>query len=494
MGLLACVEIRALPLQLLMRAHPDWRHMSVVVLDREKPTGVIQWANERATAKRIFPGMRFASGVSIDRELRGGVMPDADIAQAVNGICHNLWRFSPAIEPSATEPGVFWLDVSGLHSIFPSLDTWASDIHDDLRRRGYTAVVIVGFTKFGTYAAAKASDRNRVFPSREHERAFVAQVNIERVIRDARFRDRLFRLNVRTLGGLLRLTGDGLHKRFGSEARALYELASCDGWDMLQPKQLYEPVERREPLDYPEDSSERLVFRFAGMLHALLAELQARHEVLRTLHFSLRLGDGTDYEDDVSPAVPTLDATQILSILRLRLESITLSASVMEITARALGVGVSYEQLGLFEATAQRNIEAAQRFYAKIRAKRGHDRVVVARLQDGQLPEAKFTWEPLDKLVIPKAIDVAVAPLVRVIFSPPIELPGRERHEPDGWLIAGLSEGPVEEVIGPQDIWGGWWTNEIRRAYYYVRTRSGRWLWIYNDSIRRRWYLHGEVQ
>jgi protein ImuB len=85
-------------------------------------------------------------------------------------------------------------------------------------------------------------------------------------------------------------------------------------------------------------------------------------------------------------------------------------------------------------------------------------------------------------------------PLVRRIYRPAMPLPPRDRHEPDGWLIAGVSEGPVEEVIGPQLITGGWWRAEVARAYYYVRTRNGRWFWIYHDLKRRRWFLQGEVQ
>jgi len=34
----------------------------------------------------------------------------------------------------------------------------------------------------------------------------------------------------------------------------------------------------------------------------------------------------------------------------------------------------------------------------------------------------------------------------------------------------------------------------VVRKYYYVRTRSNRWLWIYHDGLRRRWFLQGEVQ
>ncbi len=120
--------------------------------------------------------------------------------------------------------------------------------------------------------------------------------------------------------------------------------------------------------------------------------------------------------------------------------------------------------------------------------------MLIAHPHEGHLPETQYAWEPLARLASPRPTAPGVRPLVRRIHTPPIELPSRDRHEPDGWLIAGVAEGPVEEVIGPQLVSGGWWAREVSRAYYYVRTRSGRWLWIYHDTTRRRWLLQGEVQ
>ena len=189
-----------------------------------------------------------------------------------------------------------------------------------------------------------------------------------------------------------------------------------------------------------------------------------------------------------------MDANQILLLLRLRLGALTLSASVMEIKARAVGVPSSHRQLALFQESALHNVEAADRAFAKICAELDNDAVVCARLCEGQLPEAQYAWERLQTLVVPKPPRVASRQLVRLIYTPPVELPPSDRREPDGWLIAGIAEGPVEEVIGPQIVSGGWWTKEVCRAYFYVRTRSGRWLWIYRDHRRRRWFLQGEVQ
>ena len=109
-----------------------------------------------------------------------------------------------------------------------------------------------------------------------------------------------------------------------------------------------------------------------------------------------------------------------------------------------------------------------------------------------------FSWELFQRFSPPQPTEPAARPLLRRFYNPPIALPFRERHEPDGWLISGMADGPVEEVIGPHIVSGGWWTREtareVSRAYHYVRTRSGRWLWIYRDLKRRRWFLHGEVQ
>lgn len=83
--------------------------------------------------------------------------------------------------------------------------------------------------------------------------------------------------------------------------------------------------------------------------------------------------------------------------------------------------------------------------------------------------------------------------MVRRYFHPPIPLPMRSKHEPDGWILD-FADGPVEEVLGPHVLHGGWWLREVRRDYYYARTRNGRWLWVYHDRRRRRWFLQGEVE
>lgn len=489
----ACVDIQALPLQLLLRAHADWRHKPAVVVDRDKPQGVILWVNREAHARRILPGMRYAAGLALARDLRGGCVDDAAIDAAVETVLQRLWSFSPQIEPAAAEPGVFWLNASGLSPIFPSLRTWAASIREDLLEEHLRAVVGVGFSRFGSYAAAKASGRNVLFGSLEEEQRHIRRIPIERILRDANLRDTLLKLGVVSLGQFIDLPAEGIRKRFGAEAEALHALARGAGWTPLQPREIFEPVELHTDFDWPEEKVERLMLRLGRMLQDALAELARRHEILNTAEIALLLDNGLEQHERIAPAAPTRDRHQILLLIRLRMERIELPAGVCEMILRAEGVPIVEGQLEMFRE-ARRSYDDAQRAFATIRAEFGNDAVLCAELQAGHLPEAQYDWKRLETLGTPQPARDTTPGLVRRIYTPAVQLPPRERHEPDGWMVAGLREGPVEEVLGPYYVSGGWWRREKTRAYHYVRTRSGRWFWIYRDEIRNRWFLHGEVQ
>ncbi|MBX3179642.1 MAG: DNA polymerase Y family protein [Candidatus Hydrogenedentes bacterium] len=494
MDRMACVNCPALPLQLLVRAHPDWRGRPVVVVDRDKPNGVIQWTNTAARGFRIFPGMRYAAGLALAPELRGGEVADALVGAASAELTQRLWDFSPRVEPSPEEPGVFWADVSGMGIVYPSLGRWAEAVREDFRGAGFQAVVAVGFSRFGSYVAARSRRENIVFTTPAEEQACADGVPVSHLRLEAGVQDTLYKLGIETVGQFLSLPARGLRKRFGAEAEAIYRLAKGSGWRPLQPLPVREAVTAAVLLDYPETDCGRLVARLAELLRGLLSELEGRHENLRALHWRFVLDNGGEASGELIPAAPTRDANQILRLARLHLEQRSFPSGVVELEARAEGQPISQRQTDLFQEAPRRNLAAAARAFAAIRAELGNDAVVAARLGAGHLPEAQYCWEALGDLPRPKPVAVASAPLVRRIYRPAIPLPPRDRHEPDGWLIAGVSEGPVEEVIGPQLINGGWWRGEVSRAYYYARTRSNRWFWIYHDLRRRRWYLQGEVQ
>ncbi|MHB8767075.1 MAG: DNA polymerase Y family protein [Deferrisomatales bacterium] len=496
----ACVDVPELPLQLLVLRRPEWAGEPVAVVDRDRPQGVVRWAGEEARARGVRPGMRYAAALSLAAGLRAAEVPGAEVADGVGRIAERLRRFAPGVEPCRDEPGVFWLDAGGLGRLFGSARPWARGIRTELAALGLQSRVAVGFTRFGTYAAARAGlgDGLALFRGRAGEDAAARGVELGRLGIDPRLRDRLERLGVRTVGQLLALPAAGLGERFGPAARRLHELASGQAWAPLRPEPEAEPLAARLDLDAPEADAERLLFGVKRLLDPLLETLAARRQALAGLELRLALdgpgGRGGERVEALRPASPTLDGRQVLNLVHLRLERLDLGAGVTALGLKAEGAPAPAEQLTLFAARPRRDPAAAGRALARVRAELGDGAVVRAVLREGHLPEARFAWEPLERLGPAAPRRVAVRPLVRRIFDRPELLPPLGRSDPDGWLLRGEACGPVDEKLGPYVVSGGWWRKPVHREYHFARTRNGQLFWIYYDRARRRWFLQGEVE
>ena len=509
---LACVDLPAFPLQLLLRRHPEWRTYPAAVVAEDKPQGLILWVNEKARQQGVLPGLRYAAAFSLATALRAGAVSPAEIKKVVSELTHRLMYFTPEVEPATDEPGVFWLNGAGLQRLYASAQKWAEAIHRDLRAQGFIVNLTAGFTRFGSYAVAKAAKNITVFRDPAGERVAAEKTFLDRLNIEPKFRDTLFKLGIKTVGDLLTLPSGGLRERFGKEAHRLYRMAAGDLWTPLAPRAPEEPAVEKHILDGAEDNTTRLLFLIKQLLHPLLATLAARHQALVALRLSLLIDRNGWLREPLRPAAPTLDAGQILDLVRLRLESLQLAAGVSEIELGAETCAATSDQLRLFAEKPTRDLEAANRALARLRAEFGEESVVCARLTDGHLPEARFAWEPVSRVKLPDLnhndlngakrlndLNSLNEPnpntLVRRIWAKPQRLAGGPYHShEDGWLILGLKYGSIDKLTGPYVFSGGWWNREIQREYYYAETRRGDFLWLYYDRVRRRWFWQGTVE
>jgi protein ImuB len=503
---LACVDVPALPLQLLLKRNPEFQGHPSVVVDEDKPLGLVQWSNEAARRLGVLPGMRFSAALSLVADLRAGVVDDDAIGVGVKRITERLQGFSPDVEPSADDPGVFWLNASGLNPLYPTLLAWAERLRTDLACAGFFATAVVGFSRFGTWAVAKARPGHGVFRTPAEERRMAEQVKLARLDLEPRARDALDKLGVRTVGQLLKLPAGGLRKRFGPAVHRVHRLGTGELKEPLSPARDAGPVKSWLSFDFPVSDTARLLFFAKSKLDGMLRELSERNEALVGLRLRLKLerdiqGQHALLEEDVRPASPTLDARQILNLLHLRLESLSLPQGVVEMEIEAEGVAATLEQVRMFEEllarmgqAKRRDLRAADRALARVRARWGDDAVVVTKLKEGHLPEARYFFAPLGKLKLPRP-EMKTLPrrLIRRVFHKPEPLPPRPRQEPDGWMLRGLEHGPVVKVLGPFLVSGGWWRSGVQREYHFARTQKGAWLWVYYDRKRRRWFLQGVV-
>ena len=495
---LACIDVPALPLQLVWRREPAWKAHPVVVVTEDRPQGVVLWACERARANRVLPGQRYAHALSLCPGLFARVVPDEEIAAAVHEVTAALQLLSPRVE-AATEPGTFWLDGDGLERVYPAA-RWSEALATAIAKLGLVGAVVVGFSRFATCAVAKAVRKGIVvFATDADERAAAARVPLARLEIDPALRDALARLGVATVGQLVRLPGGGILERFGSAAHALYQLAAGERWDPLVPEPPPEAPDERVLLDDEEHDVQRLLFSIKGAVDRLLGRLAAKQRAVTALHLELTLrhavGKTSVRADCIVPAEPTLDARALLRLCHLRLEGRPPEVGVVAIRVWADDTLATREQLALFAHKPRRDLRAADEALARVRAELGEDAVVKAVLREGHLPEARYGWERLTHAKRPEPRPPSVRPMIRRVHLRPQLLPTQATNvRDDGWLLSGLEAGAVLRLDGPYLVSGGWWASEIQREYHFAETRRGDCLWLFFDRSRRRWFLHGEVE
>ena len=492
----ACVDLPAFPLQILLKRHPDWRTAPAAVVDRDTPRGVIRWVNEPARARGVRPGMRYGAGVVLAPALRAGEVAPADVDRAVAMVVEQLRRFTPGVEPCREEPGVFWLDASGLSHLHASLRQWAGAIEAALRTAGFQAAIACGFTRFGTYAIARTTAAGgpvAVVRDRAAERILAGQAPLGRLGVDPALHDSLDKLGVRTVRAFLALPPEGVRRRFGRAAHGLYQRAAGVLQAPVQPLRIAEPLVARLDLEHPESDASRLLFAVKRLLDRLLAAAGARHEALAGLTLHLWLDGAAACTERIRPAAPTLDVGQLLNLVRLRLEALALQAGVTGMRLSARAVRPVLRQPALFAERPRRDLALASRALARVRAQFGDGVVVRARLAEAHLPEARFAWEPAMTVERPAPRTVDCRPLVRRLHTRPLPLSPCPPCGPDGEPVTAAA-GPLTTLAGPHVVSGGWWRAAAHREYYFAAQRGGGMLWIYYDRPRRCWRWQGQVE
>lgn len=550
---LACVYLAHFALQLLGRRDPACLQHPAVVVSEDRPQGLVREANRLARAARILPGMRYAAALALCADLRAGVVDAAQEQRAVDELSACLRQLSPRVEPSAEEPGVFWLDASGLGGLWPALQDWAQAIRDALALLGLQGSVVVGWSRFAVYALARQVRGAAVSADPLSERQQLGAVRLSALGTalglPPALRDALALLGVHTVGQFLRLPPEDLRERYGEPALQLHRRAGDLLIEPLRPQSPEAPLQLHRDVEPPDDQRDRLLFIAKGLLVELLKRAAKQQHSVAALHLRLELerpwrSRQRDRGDPDragprrgAPGDPALPAAQLIStavqaaepslyepqwfeLLRLRLDSLALPARVERLGLRAEVVPATAQQLRLWQLLAEagglarRDLTAASEALVKLRAALGDEAVLRVEPRSAHLPEARFRLQPwqggLPAAKVPADL-VEPPPLMRRLLPRPQVLPSRPKHEPDGWLLADWRQGAVSKLWGPFRFSGGWWgrpgdaaakeaggeggrgSGEVRRDYWYVLTERGDLLWVFYDHVRKLWFLHGIV-
>ncbi|MBN2527872.1 MAG: hypothetical protein JXR76_15895 [Deltaproteobacteria bacterium] len=487
----ACVNLFAFPLQILLQKHREWRDFPVAVVSAENASGRIQELNHIAKQFGIKKNDSYVSALSLCPLLKAQVVSSDVLAAHSNQLVKLLQTFSPTVE-KGNAPGVFWLDCSGIERMYQTEENWTTHVRETIAQHGFIAGICVGSSKFGTYAVAKSIRGKYVLKSDEEEQQTVFNTPLAHMDIPVKDLELLLRLGIQTLGELLSLPADSLKSRFTQTLVELHQLASGSRFNPLIGQKDTTPIQQSCQLDGIQTNALGLLFVMKTMLESLINELMGQRLILCQLNITFALDHAPKITLNIIPALPSMNIALWVELLRLKLEHTTLDAGVQEIMLEAEAKPATLGQMALFQNEHRRDIEAANRALARIRARFGEDSVCRPQLTQGHLPSAQYSFVPATGFVYPTPAPQRHA-LIRRILTKPLLLNSRPVKGPAGIHFGGLGGMAVKEMIGPYIVEGGWWMNEICREYYFAKTDS-ELLWVYFDRHRRQWFLQGKVE
>jgi protein ImuB len=474
----ACVDVGALPLQLLLRRHPGWQRQPVAVVSEDKPLGTVVAVNRRARAAGVRAGMRYAAALTLVSHLQAGTVSADELAAGVRQIREQLLTISPRVEWGGdgwADPGVFWLEAAGLHRHYPSGMVLADTIGQLLRGAGLVAAVVLGYTRLGTCLLAReriarGGWRPLVVADAAGERAATAALPLDRLPLEPAARDLLEKLGVATVAGFLRLPYTELLRRFGAPVAELRRTAGAASDLPVQGRDAPAPLLQRRRLTYRASDAERLLRHCRVLLDRLLDHLQQGGRAVAELQLQLVLEDGSQRHELIRPAAATSRRRLLLDLLALRLRALDLTAGVEELAIDARHTPLPAGQGELFRTSQRRDPAAAAAALASIRAEYGNAAVACAVLEEAHLPEAQYRWQPVDCLqqAHPRPPAAQAAPLVRRVLACPQPIAAAVRR-PGGAYTGTVPSGTARSgptlaaalrrrgCSGPFLVSSGWW-------------------------------------
>ena len=278
--LYACIHVRELPAQALLRLRPELHDKPCVVLEGEPSTETVCALNTRA---RLFGLRRGMTKVEVETFESVMVLQRSPIAEtAVRAILLECaGAFSPRIEDrSASGLFVCVVDVAGTEGLFGPPLMLAKQMRQRIRSVGIVASVTISANVHTAVCLARGLSGDvpvRIVPRGEEAKALALLPVTVLGITEAQ--DETFRTwGIRSVAAVAALPERSLIARLGQDAKRLLQLAHGKHPHLLQPIDVPFVLEEQAELDSPLDDLESLLFGLSTM-HLSDTPLEYAHNI-----------------------------------------------------------------------------------------------------------------------------------------------------------------------------------------------------------------------
>ena len=319
----------------------------------------------------------------------------------------------------------------------------------------------------------------------------------------ARHAPTLARLGCHTLGDVRRLPRGGMGRRFDSAL-----LLALDQAYGLRPESyawvtVPETFAARLELPGRVDNAMGLLFGARRLLLQMAGWLAARHGgvtafTLAWEHDSMRARDaGEGGSLTIRTAEPTQNVAHLSRLLGEHLGQQHLVAPVGALRLQATEVHPMVVQSESWLPDARTTGESVALVLERLEARLGKGRVLRPVLTEDHRLEYMHRWQPVSEKQPACAVAQVPGPQPTWMLRTPLQLAVHQDRP--------LYQGPLQLLLGPERIEGGWWhrvkegqgqRNRVTvRDYWVALSPFAGALWIFQQRLpedaQASWYLHG---
>ena len=314
----------------------------------------------------------------------------------------------------------------------------------------------------------------------------------------------LARLGCRTLADVRKLPRGGISRRFDNELLLALDQAyglRPEGYSWVT---LPETFSARLELPGRVDTAPSLMFGARRLLVQMGGWLAARHcgVTAFTLHWchdvmrSKDAGDGG--EITVRTAQPTQNVDHLCRLLAENLAKVTLKAPAGDLVLSATEVTPFIEENRSLIPDDRATGEAIDLVLERIEARLGKKRVLRPVLTEDTRLEWMNHWQPMNAKRPATKVRQVPGPQPTWILKTPLKLDVKGERP--------LYQGPLQLLLGPERVEGGWWHRvqdadggqrslNVGRDYWVALSQHAGALWIFQQRLPKdtaaSWFLHG---
>ncbi len=334
---IACLRIPHFALRIALLDRPSLDGAPLLLSEPQGGRAVVVDATPEANAKGIRPGLTLREASALCPESVVLLPNPARESDLQRHLLDRLERFSPIVEPDATEAGCWYVDLAGLTRHYGPPISAARRLLQlappALRPRA--GVAPGKFTARIAAGVAMPGGVREVDPAQLG--TFLADSSVTWLPLSADIINQLQSLGLTTLGALAALPGAKVAARFGADGRRAWELARGRDDSRVTPRPRPETVVEMIAMPAPAVSREMLFVGLRQLVIRAFGRPSLRGRYVRQINLRLVLEGNRSWERLLTLREPC-GASRLIEALDLRLQALELPGPVVEATIELSGL------------------------------------------------------------------------------------------------------------------------------------------------------------